>query len=219
MGHDTHHPIRSRLTRALDAAVHSSFRRPVPPAFLPIQDEEDEERLREWVLRHHTQYGLDPIWILTGIGQEPSGAHPPAPALTPVFAMSTIDPRTGLWQPTAVECIALGPECISQGQFVVRMEDRSMEPRIRYGAYLIVDPEQVLLPEKPAGPQPVQPEGRIFALALPGEGLIARIAQVEKTMHRVILSALAEDYPPLFLSREAAKTLVKGRVIRLAQTI
>lgn len=220
MGHDTRHPLRNRLTRALAARTTGTARCSAFPPPPPVPDNDaNEASIREWVLRHHARYGLDPIWILTGIGPGPDGTRPQPQPVTPVYAMSAVDPRSGDWRPEVVDRIRLGPELIGQGQFVIRMEDRSMEPRIRCGAYLIVDPGQVRLPEKPTAPRPVRPDGHIFALNMPGEGLVVRLTQVEKTTERVELVALAECTPPLFLSREAADRLLQGRVVRLAQNL
>ena len=72
MGHDTHLPILERLTRTLQAVV-PGVGRPGGTVFLPLLDDSwDEKALREWVLRHHGQYGLDPVWFLTGIGRPPA---------------------------------------------------------------------------------------------------------------------------------------------------
>ena len=219
MGHDTHHPIRKRLAQALTATIEC-LSRDVARLPSPAPDAgEDERRLREWVLRHHARYGLDPIWILTGVGQPSSTLRQTDDRLTPVFAMSAIDPHTGSWRPYVVERIALGPELIDQDQFVLRMDDRSMEPRIRQGAYLIVDPHQKTLPEKSPSPEPAGLQGRIFAVEVPGEGLVARITQVETPAHRVLLSSLCDNGQVRILPRTMAQKLVKGRVIRIAQSL
>jgi|GEM_PF-2548555 len=217
MGHDTHQLLRERLNRALDVMMRGESGFSLSPPLL--DDATDEGSLREWILRHHARYGLDPLWILTGIGPAPEGTAAPSRASVPVYAMSAIDPRSGLWRPEVVERIPFGPELIGRDQFVIRMEDRSMEPRIHCGAYLIVDPNQARLPEKTAADPSALPDGRIFALALPGEGLVVRMAHVETAMERVVLTALAESTPTIAIARAAAVRLVKGRVVRLAQSL
>lgn len=219
MGHETRHPIRKRLTQALTATLECLSRE---AACLPTSNADartDERQLREWVLRHHAQYGLDPIWILTGVGPTPPTRGQQDVSLRPVFAMTSIDPHTGAWRPDVVDRIALGPELIHAGQFVVRMEDRSMEPNIHQGAYLIVDPQQTRLPDCPPRPETSHVQGRIFAVEMPGQGLVARIVQVEQPSKRIVLSALATGDQPHVLPPEHAHRLVKGRVIRIAQPL
>jgi hypothetical protein len=214
MGHGTRHPILQRLTQALDAAIPGSSR-----ADLPGQVETDDEAaLRDWVLRHHGQYGLDPIWILTGIGQPPLAGNRAATGVAPVFAMSPIDPQTGRWRPMVVERIALAPSILSPTRFVVRMDARTMEPRIRQGAYLVVDTEQVGIPEKSGSCPDRTDQARIFAVDLAGEGLVVRLVQREMRLGRLELTGLVPAVPPQFVSPESEIRVV-GRVVWVAQTL
>lgn len=93
MGPNARHSIFDRLTQALQAA----FPAPVRPFGLDVLAQCDEAALRDWVLRHHGQYAIDPVWVLTGHGHPPDPTPRDATAPTPVFAMSPIDPRTGDW--------------------------------------------------------------------------------------------------------------------------
>lgn len=217
MDHDMRSPLRKRLAQALATTPQNLSSNAIcPPPAIP-DPEEDERCLREWVLRHHTRLGLDPVWILAGIDRRSADAPRPARPLTPIYAMSAINPQTGAWQPQVVDRLALGPELVGPGEFVIRMEDRSMEPRIHPGAYLIVDPKQTELPDPSEMPRPLQDDAPIFAVDVPGEGLAARIARMEQPSHRIVLAALGLEGQPRILSPNAAPHPVKGRVVRLVQ--
>lgn len=219
MGHEKHNPIRERLNQA----INMSRRGPVRPtgiAIPPIRDEQaDADILREWVLRNHAAYGFDPVWVLTGIGRPPEADSTPPARLTPVFDQSAIDRTTGQWHPMVLERIALPPDMISPRNLVIRLDDRSMEPRLHLGAYLVIDPDQLTLPDPPADPQTLTPDGRVFAVALPWEGLVVRMAHRDSAANRAVLSALNRDCPPLSLPLETVEEHLLGRVVRLAQAL
>jgi hypothetical protein len=218
MAHHTSNPIFERLTQALEATIPGAAR-PFGGGNLPAPaGTEDESALRDWILRNHGRYGLDPLWILTGIGQPPRLLEAGSPPLAPVFAMSPIDPQTGRWRPLVRERIALAPSILSPTRLVVRMDDRGMEPRIRQGAYLVVDSGDVRIPEKSADGENQARTAPIFAVDVIGEGLVVRLVQHEARRSRLLLTGLDPAFPTLFLPVET-ETRVLGRVVWVAQTL
>lgn len=216
MGHQTSHPIRQRLTQALDAILGSKA---VFPFFsdLPVATA-DENALRDWVLRHHVRYGLDPAWILTGSGQAPFPQQDNLPPSVPVFSMTSIDQRTGRWSPLIRERIVLPPSLLSPSRFVVRQEDRSMEPRLRLGAYLVVETEHVTVPVRQAA-ETAPGQGDLFAVDLVGEGLVIRLARRDVQTDSLRLTALAPTTPPLRLPLAETGHRLLGRVVWVAQLL
>lgn len=221
MGHDAHHPIRRRLAKALLVALPEPIRAfdALPAAGDAADPLADETALRDWVLRHYVRYGLDPVWILTGRGASPARDDPPGTRLAPVFAMSPIDPESGRWQPTIVGRIALDETIMTQGRFVIRLEDRALEPRIRCGAYLVVDPAPDRLADIPTVTDPPSATGPVLAVAIPGEGLVVRFASREPGKNRLVLAGLDPAYPHLVMPWATAAERLVGRVVWMAQTL
>jgi hypothetical protein len=216
MGHNAPNPLFDRLAQALKAAIPAPVRPFGSASLAPPDCRPDDVSVRDWVLRHHGQYGLDPVWILTGQGQPPGTAPRTAVPVTPVFAMPPIDPRTGHWQPLPVGSINLPPSVLTPSRFVVRMDNRAMEPRIRPGAYLVVETAAV---EIPGTPTRADGEARLFAVDVPGEGLLVRMVHDDVGLGRLVLTSLDRNYPPLFLPRIADNPPVIGRVVWVAQAL
>ena len=209
------HPILDRLTQALQAA----FPAPLRSFGLGPIAQYDETALRDWVLRHYGQYAIDPVWVLTGHGQPPDVGALADITETPVFALAPIDPGNGHWAPRPIETIRLAPELLGSSRFVVKMDNRAMEPRIRQGAYLVVDADDVAIPRNPLETAPSPESAKVFAVAVTGEGLLVRLVVHDPNRNRLVLTSLDPDYPPLFIPQPNADSRVVGRVVWLAQNL
>lgn len=218
MGNDTPNPIYQRLSQALDASVSATNDPSIRDALHDLSDAQGDAAVRDWVLRHHVRLGLDPVWILTGVGQPPRPLKTDDGIATPVFATTSIDPRTGHWRPLIRERIGLPAALVSPGRFVIRMESRAMEPRLRLGAYLVVDESQTDLPAPPSGQEEQVTQGPVLAVEVPGEGLVVRLARLDAQRQRLVLTGLDPSCPPYSLSRHTEYRVV-GRVVWVAQTL
>jgi hypothetical protein len=208
------HPILVRLERALLAigANHAARRLEL---LTPALQSQDNKQLHSMALRHCREYGLDSAWILSGHGKAAKAFAPVSPAvseLTPVFAMASVHPQSGRWRLKEIERIALAPELLSPTRFVTRMDGRCLEPRIRHGAYLVVDTARDRVPERPDASTP-------FAVDVQGEGLVVRLARYERSAHRLELTGVAPNVPPFVVPCGAPDSRVVGQVVWVAQCL
>ena len=201
--------VIERLIRALTAhGAHAAAKRLAWAQ--PLLAQGDGAALRSLALRHCREYALDTDWVLLGRGRPEDAA--PLPELTPVFAMSSVNPDTGRWQRREIERIALSPEILCPGRFVSRMEERCLEPRIRQGAYMVIDTEADCVPEK-------RQCQAAFAVDLRGEGLLVRLAWHDREANRLELFGLTPDCQPLFTAPDDPESRVVGRVVWVAQPL
>ena len=212
MGQDRPNTILIRLKAALLLAGATNAAARLDAA-RPILAQGNDDGIQSLALRHCREYGLDPAWILGG--QEQAAAPPgPCATLTPVFAMSATHPVTGRWQLREIERIALAPPLLGPSRFVIRMDSRALEPRIRQGAYLVVDTDQ-----DAASGTGEDVLAAPFAMDIQGEGLVVRLLRYDSRMDRLELSALDHRTPSLTLSRDAEQCRVVGRVVWVAQML
>lgn len=204
------HPVFVRLGQALQAigAHHAARRLELAQSLF---EKRDDTGIRSLALRHCREYGLDATWILQGQGQGPDSAGLP-PDLTPVFAMTSVHPRTGRWRLEEVERIALSPEILSPTRFVTRMDSRALEPRLRLGAYLVVDTALDRIPGKD------DPDAAL-AVDVRGEGLVVRMARYDRRSNMLELAALDRTLPPLVVPCGEPESRVVGRVVWVAQAL
>jgi len=209
MGQDNRQMLFTRLGQALavSGAYEAAKRLKLLQTFVDMYE---DEAIGSLILRHCREYGIDPDWVFTGRGCVETAVI--SSAMTPVFAMSSVHPETGRWQLVEIERIALAPQILSPARFVTRMESRSLEPRIREGAYLVVDTAQDQVPEDEEGLVP-------FAVDLVGEGLVVRMAHYDRHANRVKLTSLAPGVPPVVVPCDAPEHRVVGRVVWVAQTL
>lgn len=176
-----------------------------------------------WLITLYRACGLEPDWIL--YGQEPAsrfapeavaGVHEPGaayaaatPARATVYAMPRTDPGTGAWVKDGLESIPLPDALVRADLLVVRMDNGSMEPGIRYNAYVGIDCADVA---------PLR-GGEIYALDMPGEGLIIKrvVRDVEK--QRLVLVADMPQYPTISLPLDNPGVGVLGKAVWVIQEI
>lgn len=209
MGQYSRHTLFTRLGQALTASGASKAvsRLKLLQQFVDVYEDNAIDSL---IMRHCREYGIAPDWVFKGVGCPETAVA--ASASTPVFAMSSVHPKTGRWRLVEIERITLAPHILSPTRFVTRMECRSLEPRIREGAYLVVDTEQDQLPETADNFAP-------FAVDVAGEGLIVRMACYERRSDRVRLTSLTPGLPPMLMRHNASEHRVVGRVVWVAQTL
>lgn len=204
------HPLLTRLHAALEAKGENKAAQRLLLA-AGYYTEDDTEGLVSLVMRHCREYGIDPREVL-GDG---APQCPPGIVMTPVFTMAATHPRTGRWRLAEIERIALSPRLLGPTRFVTRMDERALEPRIRQGAYLVVDTAQEL---PPAGIR-AEEQGVPFALDLSGEGLVVRLTCYDHSRDCFELAALDSAQPPRTVPRETAGCRVVGRVVWVAQEL
>jgi hypothetical protein len=209
MVHEARHRILTRLASALATigAVDAIRRLELLTPSLLDQDVERLESLVKW---HCCEFCLDSAWILTG--QRGMSDDPVVPERTPVFAMFSVHPRNGRWRRKEVEHIALPPEVLARTRFVTRMESRVLEPRIRQGAYLVVDTDLDAIPE-------TSDPDAVFAVDVLGEGLVVRLARYDRNAGRLELTGLEPGVPPCSIPYGAPDSRVIGRVVWVAQML
>ena len=203
MGQAGQSRIIKRLGQALTAQGAYGAARRLAGA-QPLLQFHDDDAIRSLALRHCREYSLNPDWVLLGQGCPPCASC----ELTPVFAMSRIHPVTGRWRIAEIERIALAPGILASGRFVTCMEGTGLEPRIRHGAYLVVDTREVRVPD-------TLETQAFFAVAMRGEGLVVRLAHWDWEAGRVVLYDLRPRSLPLFAPRDG----VVGRVVWVAQDV
>ena len=201
--------IIERLLQALKAhGAHAAAKRLAWAQ--PLVAEGDATALHSLALRHCREYALDADWVLLGRGRPEDAA--PLPELTPVFAMSSVNPDTGRWQRREIERIALSPDLLAPGRFVSRMEERCLEPRIVQGAYLVIDTKDAHVPRDRESPS-------AFAVDLRGEGLVVRLARHDRSNSRLEWYGLAADCPSFFTPPKDQEKRLVGRVVWVAQPL
>ncbi len=201
--------IIERLVRALTAhGAHAAAKRLAWAH--PLLTQGDDAARRSLALRHCREYALDADWVLLGRGRPENAA--PLPALTPVFAMSSVNPDTGRWQRREIERIAFSSDILSPGRFVSRMEERCLEPRILQGAYMVIDADDDSVPED-------RESQAAFAVDMRGEGLVVRLARHDRDASLLELFGLTPDCPPFFTPPGDSESLLVGRVVWVAQPL
>ena len=174
-------------------------------------DEDEDRAVQTLAIQLCREYGINPNWVLHDDQDAPLRSCPP-PEWTPVFAMGSVHPKTGCWRFETVEHIALASHLLSPSRFVTRMDSRSLEPRIRQGAYLVVDTAQDQVPEKPA-------PGIPFAIDVQGEGLVVRMTRYERQADSLELTGIEPGTPAVFVPCAASDSRVVGRVVWVAQAL
>ncbi|WP_300160614.1 S24 family peptidase [Solidesulfovibrio sp.] len=167
-------------------------------------------------MRHCREYGIDPRIIL---GEDVLSHTPARIVMMPVFAMDVVHPRTGRWGLREIERIALLSRLLGPTRFLTRMEGRALEPRIRHGAYLMVDTAQDLPPAKSPDDASADEAGVPFALDIPGEGLVVRLTRYIDGRDSFELAALDRAVPTFVVPRGEDGCRIVGRVVWVAQEL
>lgn len=215
MGQDARNAILIRLKAALLAkgAADAAKRLDIVRSLLATQD---DAAIRSLARRHCREYALNPAWILEGRERETALLPDAATTWAPVFAMAATHPGTGRWQLREIERIALAPFMLGPSRFVIRMDSAALEPRIRRGAYLVVDTaEDAGAARNDAAERGVSEPTAPFAMDIRGKGLVVCMLPDGQGE----LAALRQKEVEGVLSGEAVPTRIVGRVVWVAQSL
>lgn len=125
-----------------------------------------------------------------------------------VHAMNSLDPKTGTWTPTVLETIEIAESLTRPHLLVVRMEDSGMEPVIRRKAYVGLDRDDV-----------TARSGEIYALAIPGEGLVIKQVERDSAGQRLRLVSASPRHAERSLAQGGHDYVVIGRVVWVIQDL
>lgn len=175
-----------------------------------------------WLISLYRGFGLEPDWIL--YGQEPVtlregnalplgvresiGSYAAPPTRVTVFAMARTDPETGNWVRESLESIPLIESLARPGLLVVKMDNSSMEPIIHRNAYIGVDCDDARLRS-----------GEIYALGIPGEGLVIKRVVRDLEKKRLLLLADNPAHQELSLPLENPGIASVGKAVWIIQEI
>ena len=119
-----------------------------------------------------------------------------------VHAMNSLAPKTGTWTPTVIESIQIAESLVRPHLLVVRMEDDGMEPVIRRQAYVGLDRDDVTVRS-----------GEIYALDIPGEGLVVKRVERDSDRGRLRLVSASPRHAERSLAQDGPDYVVIGRVV------
>lgn len=174
-----------------------------------------------WLVTLYRTFGLEPDWLLYGqdpisrsegnipLGvRETVGGYATPPTRTLVYAMARTDPQTNRWVREGLESIPLLEFMTRPNLLVVKMDNTSMEPLIRRNAYVGIDCDDSRLRS-----------GEIYALDIPGEGLV--IKRVVRDLGKKRLALLAENPTHLeqYLPLENPGITTIGKTVWIIQEI
>jgi phage repressor protein C with HTH and peptisase S24 domain len=187
----------------------------------------------EWYLRLFHQFGLNPDWLSDGIDPkflkpglsrddtdsprrlvEGGGGYGEASPQSRIVYVSGMggaqqgSDEAGAWLPEHIGQLAIPETFHSDGLLVVRMEGGGMEPIIRNGAYVGVDPGRR---------SPIS--GDIFAVRLPVEGLVLKRLFIDQSGGRIVLRSEASGYPEQGLPLPQGREQIVGRVVWVLQAL
>lgn len=175
-----------------------------------------------WLVTLYRSCGLEPDWVL--YGQEPASRRegvtiPPGvresalsyasnPLRVTVYAMARTDPQTGAWRRDPLESIPLPEPLARPNLLVVKMDNTSMEPIIRRGAYVGIDCDDIHLRS-----------GEIHAMDIPGDGLVIRRVVRDLENKRLSLVGNNPDLQPQHLPLEEPGITPIGKPVWIIQEI
>jgi phage repressor protein C with HTH and peptisase S24 domain len=180
----------------------------------------------EWFLKLYRSHGLDPDWLSDGV--EPVYLNPnkakipadtllreaPAPygklyarsRLAVVSSMAGADPDAKQWAPKPVEELSIAESFFRPRLVIVRLDNTSMEPLLRRGAFVGIDRDQRQ-----------HPDGDFCAVQFPHQGLIIR--RVYFQGNQFVLKAENPAYADLTVSAKEMDTRTVGRVVWVLQDL
>jgi hypothetical protein len=175
-----------------------------------------------WLVTLYRAYSLEPDWIVYGqlpatkrddgslaAGvRESAVSYATAPSRVTVHAMDRTDPETGAWVREVLETIPLFDSLRRPHLLVVKMDNASMEPTIRRTAYVGLNADDVRLRS-----------GEIYALDVPGEGLV--IKRVVRDLEKKRLGMIADNpaHQPLFLPLDNPGVTAVGKAVWVIQEL
>lgn len=125
-----------------------------------------------------------------------------------VHAMDHLDPKTRKWTQKPIESIEISENLNRPALLVVRMEDAGMEPVIRRQAYVGLDRDDVTVRS-----------GEIYALDIPGEGLVIKRVERGSDGERLRLVSASPRHAERSLPLGGPGYAVIGRVVWVIQDL
>ncbi|OLN31136.1 putative DNA-binding protein [Desulfovibrio sp. DV] len=175
-----------------------------------------------WLVTLYRAFALEPDWILYGqmpasrregaalpAGvRESAGGYASPPSRVTVYAMARTDPERGCWIREGQETIPLLESLNRPNLLVVKMDNTSMEPVIRRNAYVGLDCDDTRLRS-----------GEIYALDVPGEGLVVK--RVIRDLEKQRLAMLAENpaHQGLYLPLDNPGVTTVGKAVWVIQEL
>lgn len=175
-----------------------------------------------WLITLYRALGLEPDWVL--YGQEPVsrregfsletgvreslGEYAGATTKATVYAMGRADPETGAWTREGLESIPIFEQLKRPALLVVRMDNMSMEPSIRRGAYVGIDCDDTRFRS-----------GEVYALEIPGEGLAVKRIIRDLEARRLSLVSDNPAHQPQHFPLENPGITPIGKVVWIIQEI
>ncbi|KHK04347.1 S24 family peptidase [Desulfovibrio sp. TomC] len=175
-----------------------------------------------WLVTLYRTFALEPDWILYGQMppsrregatlpsgvRESAGGYASPPSRVTVYTMACTDPEHGNWTREAQETIPLLESLNRPNLVVVKMDNCSMEPVIRRSAYVGLDCDDIRLRS-----------GEIYALDVPGEGLV--IKRVIRDLEKQRLAMLAENpaHQSLYLPLDNPGVATVGKAVWVIQEL
>ncbi len=179
----------------------------------------------EWILKLYRTHGLDPDWLSYGTGSvylnparakvAPEAVLREAPApygrahsrSRTVTVCSTGSGRDGegVWEPRGLDDLVIPESFHRDSLMVVRMDSTAMEPLIMRSAFVGIDTEQLKCPD-----------GDIFAVYFPGQGLVIRRLYLQNGKY--VLRA-EREHAEITISSDEMKSRAVGRVCWVMQQV
>jgi len=175
-----------------------------------------------WLVTLYRSCGLEPDWIL--YGQEPvsrwegvtissgvresAGEYATAPTRATVYAMARTDPETGTWTREGLESIPIFDPLQRPNLLVVKMDNTTMEPVIRRGAYVGIDCDDARIRS-----------GEIYALDFPGEGLVIKRVVRDLEAKRLVILADNPAHQAQYLPLDNPGVTSIGKAVWIIQEI
>lgn len=175
-----------------------------------------------WLITLYRACGLEPDWVL--YGQEPvsrweggpipagvceeSAAYVAPPNRATVYAMTRTAPESGSWARESLESIPLPESLHRPDLLVVKMDNASMEPGIRRDALVGIDCAEAPLRS-----------GEIYALDMPGEGLIIKRVVRDLENQRLLLVSDNASHQTQSLPLDNPGVGIVGKAVWVIQDI
>ncbi|XPV76518.1 MAG: LexA family transcriptional regulator [Desulfovibrio sp.] len=180
----------------------------------------------EWFLKLYRSHGLDPDWIADGVEPvylNPSKAKIPADTVlkeaktpygkphsrgrvVPVSTMGGTDKDADIWEPQNVTDLSIPESFHCAGLQVLKVDNASMEPIIKRGAFVGIDKDQAQ-----------HPDGDVCAIHFPHQGLLIR--RVYFGNEGFTLKSDNPNYSELTIPVDEMKARCLGKVVWVLQTL
>ncbi|WP_027186130.1 LexA family transcriptional regulator [Desulfovibrio inopinatus] len=183
----------------------------------------------KWLVTLLQKFRLNPDWVLLGEQPQylegttdvPSHEIGTPKSTFPIHVPKRIKNKTVIvhsmsgsgttgtpWEQKPVEQIMIPEHFYRPDMIVIVLESASLEPIIRKGSYIGIDPHQQNIIS-----------GELYAFDLPREGLVIRKAYVREDDDKILLSAFSQHFQEQALPFEFGQQRVFGRIVWILQEL